>query len=79
MFIHINKENITYIEELKNQGYKEVQPKIKGLITLTTHEVASNKIFPLYKKIYESTVECKYCNKQYHRNSLGPHIKRKHK
>ena len=73
--IHISKDNIAYIEELKLKGYKEIESRIKGLITLTMKD--SIPILP-YRKIYEYTVECIYCNKQFHHNSLATHIRRKH-
>lgn len=76
MYIHISKENSAYINKLKLEGYKEVQPQIKGLITLSNIETI--EVHP-YKKIYTTPVECTYCNKLFHRNSLSIHIRRKHK
>jgi hypothetical protein len=76
MYIHISKENIAYIDKLILAGYKEVQPKIKGLITLS--DIEQIEVCP-YKKIYTTRVECTYCNKLFHRNSLSTHIRRKHK
>ena len=76
MYIHISKENSAYINQLKLQGYKEVQTKIKGFVTLSNVETIE---IPPYKKIYTTPVECIHCNKQFHRNSLTAHIRRKHK
>jgi len=89
MIITISKDNIDYIQKLKEKGFKQIESKRrnKNMITLTDVEVSDNVLvkserrpFRIFYPNYSSDTyrECHHCNKLYYWKSLAQHIRNIH-
>jgi hypothetical protein len=89
MRIEISSENVNYIQQLKERGFKQIISKRrnKNILCFTDVEVNDNVLvkserrpFKTFYPNYSSDTyrECHHCNKLYYWKSLSQHIRNIH-